>query len=62
MGEDDERRSQGRTELVLQDEAVAMELPVDVALLLHLLKRVATHTYAHAHAQRLTIAFPGADP
>ena len=41
MVEDDERRSHSRTGLVLNDELVMLELPVEVALLLHLVECVA---------------------
>ena len=41
MVEDDERRSHSRTGLVLNDELVMLEHPVEVALLLHLVECVA---------------------
>lgn len=44
VGEDDERRSQGRTGVVLNDQVVALELPVDVAVSLHLREGVAGWT------------------
>ncbi len=42
--EDDERRSQGRTGVVLNNKVVALELPVDVAVGLHFRKSVAGGT------------------
>lgn len=41
MGQDDERRSQRRPGVVLHDQIVALELPVDVAVGLHLREGVA---------------------
>ena len=39
--EDDERRSQGRPGVVLNNQVVALELPVDVTVCLHFIKGVA---------------------
>lgn len=41
VGQDDERRSQRRPGVVLHDQVVALELPVDVAVGLHLREGVA---------------------
>ncbi len=43
--EDDERRSQGRTRVVLNNQVVALELPVDVAVRLHFREGVAGWTH-----------------
>lgn len=42
--EDDERRSQGRTGVVLNNQVVALELPVDVTVTLHFREGVAGWT------------------
>lgn len=42
--EDDERRRQGRTGVVLNNQVVALELPVNVAVRLHLREGVAGGT------------------
>lgn len=42
--EDNKRRSQGRTGMVLNDQVVALELPVDVAVRLHLREGVTGQT------------------
>lgn len=42
--EDDERRSQGGKGVVLNNQVVALELPVDVAVSLHFIEGVAGWT------------------
>lgn len=42
--EDDERRSQGRTGVVLNNQVVALELPVDVTVSLHYSEGMAVWT------------------
>ena len=42
--EDDERRCQGGARVVLNDQVVALELPVDVAVSLHFREGVAGRT------------------
>ena len=52
MGEDDEGRSQARPRVVLNNQVVPLEFPVDVAVLLNFVEGVAviyTHTHTHTH-------------
>ena len=54
MGEDDEGRSQAGPRVVLNNQVVPLEFPVDVAVLLNFVEGVAviyTHTHTHTHTQ-----------
>ena len=57
MGEDDEGRSQARPRVVLNNQVVPLEFPVDVAVLLNFVESVAvkahTHTRAHTHTHNV---------
>lgn len=50
--EDDERRSKGRTRVVLNNQVVALELPVDVAVHLHFREGVAGRTHREQSIER----------
>lgn len=53
VGEDNKRRSQRRTGMVLNNQVVALELPVNVTVCLHLREGVAGQTKTNARCPRV---------